>query len=72
MALLFFFREIYNVYYGKEVIIVKNKGTIVKVIGFGAALIGFAATLISNWVEEQKMDEKIDERVNDILDKRNL
>lgn len=47
-----------------------KNGTIIKVIGFGAALIGFAATLISNWVDEQKMDEKIDERVNEILDKR--
>lgn len=49
-----------------------KNGTIIKVIGFGATLIGFAATLISNWVDEQKMDEKIDKRVNEILDKRDL
>lgn len=35
-----------------------KNGTIIKVIGFGAALIGFAATLISNWVDEQKMSNR--------------
>ena len=40
---------------------------LVKVIGLLATLISVGANLATNWVNDQKMNEKIDERVNEVL-----
>lgn len=45
----------------------KMKSNIIKVLGLTASVIGVAATLLSDWVNEQKMDEKIEEKVNEAL-----
>lgn len=45
-------------------------GAMVKLIGFAATAIGLGASLISDWVDEKKMDEKIEEKVNEALAKR--
>lgn len=50
----------------------KNKGKLIKVLGFAATLIGLGVTLMTNWVEDQKMDEKITEKLNDEFEKRKL
>lgn len=46
-------------------------GKLVKVLGMTATVVGMAATLLTDWVNEQKMDEKIEEKVNEALAKRN-
>lgn len=43
-----------------------NKNTI-KFIGVAATLLGMGATLVSNWVGEKQMDEKIAEKVAEAL-----
>jgi len=40
---------------------------VIKVIGVAATIIGFGVTLVSDWVNEQKMDEKIGEKINEAL-----
>lgn len=45
------------------------KSKMIKVLGLTASIIGVAATLLSDWVNEQKMDEKIEEKVNEALAK---
>lgn len=47
------------------------KSKLIKVLGLTASVIGVAATLLSDWVNEQKMDEKIEEKVNEALAKKN-
>lgn len=47
-----------------------KKSRLIKVLGLTATVIGVAATLITDWVNEQKMDEKIEEKVNEALTKR--
>lgn len=44
---------------------------LVKVLGLAATVVGVAATLVTDWVNEQKMDEKIEEKVNEALARRN-
>lgn len=41
----------------------------IKVIGLVATIGGIAANLITDWVDEKKMDEKIDQKVSEILSK---
>lgn len=41
----------------------KNK-SMIKILGITATLVGGAATLISEWVKDRELDEKIDEKVN--------
>lgn len=45
-------------------------GKLVKVLGLAATVVGVAATLVTDWVNEQKMDEKIEEKVNEALANR--
>ena len=47
-----------------------TKSKLIKVLGLAATVIGVAATLVTDWVNEQKMDEKIEEKVNEALAKR--
>lgn len=44
-----------------------NKSKWIKVIGMAATVIGVGMNLITDWVNEQKMDEKIEEKVNEAL-----
>ena len=39
----------------------------VKILGLVATVIGMGATLLTDWVNEKKMEEKIDERINEKL-----
>ncbi len=39
------------------------KGKMVKILGIVATVVGMGATLLSDWVNEKKMNEKIDELV---------
>ena len=38
-------------------------GKMVKILGIVATVVGMGATLLSDWVNEKKMNEKIDELV---------
>ena len=44
--------------------------TLIKVLGITATIIGMGATLITDWVNEKKMDEKIEEKINEAFVKR--
>lgn len=44
-----------------------NKGIMIKAIGIAATVIGLGANLVTNWVDEKKMDEMIDKKVNEAL-----
>jgi low affinity Fe/Cu permease len=37
---------------------------LVKILGLVATVVGAGATLLTNWVEERRMEEKIDERID--------
>mgnify|MGYP007099349583 FL=1 len=41
----------------------KNKANWIKILGMTATIIGMGATLLTDWVNDQKMDEKIAEKV---------
>ena len=45
-------------------------GNLIKVLGIAATIAGMGATLVSEWANEKKMDEKIEEKVNEALTKR--
>lgn len=47
-----------------------NKNDMIKFIGIAATIIGMGATLLSNWVEDKKMEERIEEEVNNALANR--
>ena len=40
---------------------------VIKGIGLAASAIGVGATLVSDWVHEKKMEDKIDKKVNEAL-----
>ena len=42
----------------------------VKILGLVATAVGMGATLLTDWVNEKKMDERIEEKVNEALAKR--
>lgn len=43
---------------------------IIKVLGTVATVVGLAANLLSDWVRNQQMNEKIEEKVNEAIAKR--
>ncbi|MFQ8969978.1 MAG: hypothetical protein ACLR7L_17740 [Enterocloster sp.] len=47
----------------------KNKNFI-KAIGIAVTAIGFGVSILTDWVNEKKMDEKIEEKVNEALAKK--
>ena len=47
-----------------------NKSKWIKAIGVAAPGIGVGVHLITDWVNEQKMDEKIEEKVSEALARR--
>ena len=46
-------------------------GKIVKILGIVATVVGMGATLLTDWVNEKKMDKKIYEKVNKAFAKLN-
>lgn len=40
-----------------------KKETVLKIIGLAASIMGLGASLLSDWVSDQKLDAKIDERL---------
>ncbi len=40
---------------------------LVKIIGMAATILGLGATLVTDWVNDKKMDAKIEEKVNEAL-----
>lgn len=44
--------------------------SIIKVLGTVATVVGLAANLLSDWVRNQQMNEKIEEKVNEAIAKR--
>lgn len=40
-------------------------GKMIKIIGLIATVAGVGVNLLSEWVDEKKMDEKIEEKVNE-------
>lgn len=44
-----------------------KKGTLIKFIGIATTVIGIGVNLVTDWVNEKTMDEKIEEKVNAAL-----
>lgn len=44
---------------------------IIKAIGIGATVLGMGASLATDWVNERKMDKKIEEKVDEAMAKYN-
>lgn len=43
----------------------------IKIIGYIATIVGVGATLVTSWVNEKQMNEKIDEAVKQRLEQLN-
>ena len=43
---------------------------LIKILGTAATAIGMGATLITDWVNDKKMDERIEEKLNEALARR--
>lgn len=43
---------------------------VVKVIGLLTTVVGFGVSILSDWVDEKKMDNKIEEKVTEALEKQ--
>ena len=48
----------------------RNPEKIIKIIGITANILGLGVKLISDWVAEKKMEETIEEKVNEAMAKR--
>ena len=53
-----------------QIVIMAEKSKLIKAIGVAATVIGVGVNLITDWVNEQKMDEKIEEKVSEALARR--
>lgn len=42
-----------------------KKSNMIKVLGLVATAVGMGATLLTNWVDDKKMEEAIDEKINE-------
>lgn len=49
---------------------ITDKANIIKILGVAATVIGMGATLLTDWVNEKKMDEKIAEKVLEAIAKK--
>lgn len=47
-----------------------NKANLIKILGMAATVIGMGATLLTEWVNDKKMDERIAEKVIKAIDKK--
>lgn len=48
----------------------RNKSSIIKVLGTVVTVVGLATNLLSDWVKDQQMNEKIEEKVSEAIAKR--
>lgn len=64
-------RNNHKLYYEKESDIMKQKSKMIKLVGFAVTIIGVGVNLVSDWLDEQKMDEKIEEKINEALVQKN-
>lgn len=42
-------------------------GKVIKIIGFVATVVGLGASLVNDWVNDKKLDDKINTRVTEVL-----
>ena len=49
---------------------VTDKANIIKILGVAATVIGMGATLLTDWDNDKKMDEKIAEKVLEAIAKK--
>ena len=47
-----------------------NKSKFIRILGLVASVFGVGASLISDWVNDKKMEEMVDEKVEAALAKR--
>ena len=47
-----------------------NGGKMIKILGFAVAAAGMGLNLLTDWVNKKKMEETIEEKVNEALAKR--
>lgn len=47
-----------------------NKDKLIQVVGITGTVMGLGATIMQNWTSEKKLDIKIDNKVNEILEKK--
>lgn len=59
-------RKIYKVYYEE---VTDMKEVVIKSIGLAATVVGLGATLVTDWVNDKKLDAKIAEKVAEALAK---
>lgn len=52
----------------KEMFYMKRKS--IKIIGMAVTIIGIGVELLSDWVDERKLDEMIDEKINKAFENR--
>ena len=45
-------------------------GALIKGVGLAATVVGVGATLVTDWVNDKKMDEKIEQKVNERFAKK--
>lgn len=46
-------------------------GKVIKVIGFIATVVGLGASLVTEWVNDKKLDDKINAKVSEALAEKN-
>lgn len=49
---------------------ITDKANIIKILGVAATVIGMGATLLTDWVNDKKMDDKIAEKVLEAIAKK--
>lgn len=42
-------------------------GSTLKMLSLATTLVGFGGTLLSGWVEDKKLDKKVEDKVNEAL-----
>lgn len=47
-----------------------TNGKMVKILGIVATVVGIGATLLTDWVNEKKIEGRIDEKINEALANR--
>lgn len=47
-----------------------NNAKLIKILGLVATAVGMGATLLTDWVNEKKMEEKIDEKLAALSDEK--
>lgn len=47
-----------------------NKNTLIKVLGMATTVLGLVVSLASDWVAEQKMNERIEEKIGEAFARR--